>query len=51
MMSAESHDVLINHIINLIDSLNYQYYNKKDYSYALTPIQNIIPNYVPPDPS
>ena len=46
-MSAESHNVLINHIINLIDALNYQYYNKKEYSYALAPVQNPIPTYVP----
>ena len=46
-MSAASHDYLLNQIINLINSLNYQYYNNSDYSYALTPVQNPIPTYVP----
>ena len=50
-MSAESHNVMINRIINLIDALNYQYYNNSDYSYALTPVQNPIPTYVPSCPS
>jgi len=50
-MSAAAHDYLLNQIISLIDSLNYQYYNNSDYSYALSPVQNPIPTYVPSCPS
>ena len=50
-MSAASHDYLLNQIISLIDSLNYQYYNNTDYSYALTPVQNPIPTYVSNHPT
>ena len=50
-MSAASHDYLLNQIISLIDSLNYQYYNNTDYSYALGPVQNPIPTYVSSHPT